>query len=294
MSERAATESDELLIRMARIARGLEEQRGSYAGRIWRAAIYSQLVDRSLAQGVPKDADDLQEHMRRALEELRKAKADADLIAALERSRELLAENEMVTWDEFGHLLVCRHCGRVTFGEGERDCPRCGAHWITRRPVPPVWFLEPLRPDLALDSLSAMAELLEDKVQGLPEDELRQRPAVDEWSLREVLEHLWLAQGVMQARIVRMLEEENPRFEGVSITTEAQEGWTTDELLDDFRSRRQSLLERISDLDKEEWARPGWHQEFGEITVLIQASYMVKHEGYHLRQLDEVRRTIVD
>lgn len=294
MSEEMPTDADELLIRLVRVARGLEEQRASYGGRVWWAAVHSLLMERSLERGIPKGSHELEELMKRSLEGLRRAGVEATLLAALERTQELVEEQEMVTWDEFGHLLFCRHCGRVSFGERELDCPRCGAHWLTRRRLPPIWFLEPLRPKVALDSLSTMPDLLAQKLEGLSEDQLRQRPAEDEWSLREVLEHLWLAQAVMQERIVRMLEEDDPRFEGVEITTEDQAGWTTVELLQDFRSRRESMLERISDLGYEDWNRPGWHQEFGEITVLIQASYMVKHEGYHLRQLDEVRRAIFD
>ncbi len=292
MSEQMEPDLEELLIRLARIARGLEEQRASYAGRVWWAAVHSLLLDRSLAQGVPTDVEELQAQMERGLEELHDAGEDAGLIAALERTRELAAREEKVTWAEFGHVLVCRHCGRVTFGEGELDCPRCGAHWLTRRQVRPIWLLKPLPPDVARDSLGSMPGQLAERVRGLSEAELRQRPAEDEWSLREVLEHLWLAQAVMQERILRMLEEEEPRFSGVSITTEDRADWTTDDLMQDFRSKRASLLQRISDIDNAGWNRSGWHDEFGEITVLSQAAYMVRHESYHLRQLAEVRNAL--
>ena len=39
--------------------------------------------------------------------------------------------------------------------------------------------------------------------------------------------------------------------------------------------------------------RQGQHGEFGEVTVLQQASYFAKHDQSHLPQLDAIRRVLL-
>lgn len=292
MGERADPEREQLIIQIVRIAKALEEQLGSYAGRIWRAAAYSLLIGGVQERDTPRDREVILVEMSRVLGVLREVDLEPELLAALERTRDLVGASEMVGWDEFEQVLVCRHCGAVSMGEPQAACPTCGAGWSTRKAFPPIWFLEPLDPDDALGALGATPSRLRSTVSGLSESSLRERPEPAEWSLREVLEHLWLAQGLMQGRIERMLEEENPEFAGVDVATAAVTEQATDGLLWEFDERRGALLSTLSDLDRKAWRRQGWHDEFGPITVLSQASYMARHEHYHLRQLQDVRRNL--
>lgn len=289
MGEQAKDDLYAPIVRIVRVARGLEEQLGSYAGRAWWSAAYSQLVRGALEAGIPNGVDSILKEMDGALDSMRQAGADKDLLTALERSRELVERGEKIRWDEFEHVLVCRHCGDATFGERKRPCPNCGAAWITRREFLPIWFLNPLDPPELIDALASTPKALKSAAQGLPEAELRARPQPEEWSLREVFEHLWLAQGLMGDRIDRMLAEESPEFSGVAVATSEAAPETTRALLDDFTARRGAQLAELSELDGTGWERGGRHDEFGDITVQSQASYMARHEGYHLRQVREVR-----
>ena len=38
---------------------------------------------------------------------------------------------------------------------------------------------------------------------------------------------------------------------------------------------------------------PGWHQEFGQITVLRQIAYMANHEQTHLPEIEALRNQIM-
>lgn len=291
MDEGADREGPQLIVQMVRLARALEEQLGSYAGRIWWAAAYSLLIGEAHERGVPRDRDGVVVEMDQVLGMLRDVDLDPELLAALERTRNLVGAGELVGWDEFEHVLVCRHCGAMSTGERQADCPSCGAGWITRKAFQPIWFLEPLDPTDVLETLESTPARMRSIMNGLSEASLRERPVPEEWSLREVLEHLWLAQGLMQGRIERMLKEDSPDFAGVDVATAGSANEATDGLLREFDRRRRALLSTLSDMDRGAWKRQGWHDEFGLINVQSQASYMARHEHYHLRQLREVRRS---
>ncbi|MDX1601302.1 MAG: DinB family protein, partial [Anaerolineales bacterium] len=269
-----------------------EEQLGSYAGRMWWAAAYSLLIGEARERGVPRDRGGALAEMDQVLGMLGDVDLDPELLAALERTRTLVGAGKTVGWEEFEHVLVCRHCGALSTGERQTDCPNCGAGWITRNTFQPIWFLEPLEPDDLLVALELTPTRIRSIMDGLAEASLRERPMPEEWSLREVLEHLWLAQGLMQGRIEHMLEEDRPNFAGVDVATAGSANDGTDGLLEEFDDRRSALLSTLSGLDREAWRRQGWHDEFGRITVQSQASYMARHEHYHLRQMREVRRSL--
>ena len=47
-----------------------------------------------------------------------------------------------------------------------------------------------------------------------------------------------------------------------------------------------------SNVAPEDWWRTGWHEEFGAVTVLQQASYFAKHDHAHLTQIEAARRAL--
>ena len=48
-------------------------------------------------------------------------------------------------------------------------------------------------------------------------------------------------------------------------------------------------MEKLRHISLETWWKEAWHEEFGPMTLLAQASYFVKHEQAHLPQIAHLR-----
>jgi len=55
-------------------------------------------------------------------------------------------------------------------------------------------------------------------------------------------------------------------------------------VLQQYSSSRQAMVICLSHLVAEDWWRTGQHDEFGQVTLLQQASYFARHERSHFPQ----------
>jgi len=53
------------------------------------------------------------------------------------------------------------------------------------------------------------------------------------------------------------------------------------------REASQATIDRFSALTPAAWQRAGTHPEFGRMTVTQQLAYLVRHEQWHLAELEE-------
>jgi hypothetical protein len=156
----------------------------------------------------------------------------------------------------------------------------------------PVWYLEPMTAAAALAELEAGLAAVAAAVEGRDEATLARRPRDDEWSAREVLEHLVSAEELLAGRVPRLLDEQDPELVATAawVLPAGDEATTatdlpTAALVARHRALRESALARLRAATPADWSRTGRHPEWGTVTVTSQAAYFARHLWSHLAQL---------
>lgn len=282
----------EQLIRLLRIARGLEIGGQYNAAKLFRAAAFAQEIQERNGQGIPLGAD-LDREMEVAIETLQTGGVGPPLLAALRTAQRAAAENRTIPRTEIPEVHACRDCGEVFLGDLPDRCPRCGARPLTFREFLPVYYLQPLTPAQALEALANGPDEVDRVIRGLSEEQLVRRPAPGCWAIRQVLVHLLTAQGLLAGRVEKILAEENPSLTGVAAwKIGEEETLTAAAVLQRYRVSREATVARLRGVSFAEWWRAARHEEFGQVTLLQQASYFARHERYHLPRLEATRRVI--
>jgi len=285
--------SDEHLIRLVRVARGLEAGGYYNAAKLFWAEAFCEEIRASNDQGVPLEADDLDREMQIAIDTLGTAKGRPELIAAFQYGRQAVREDRIIPWTEIPQVYVCRTCAEFALGQAPQRCPTCGARALTFREFLPVYYLEPLAPERALAALISGPDEVEDAVKGLSEQQMTHSPRPGEWAIRDVLWHLLMAQRVFAARVEKMLTEDDPSLEGVAVwTIEGEESLSARDILARYQDSRKATVDQLKAMSPGDWWRTARHEEFVQFTILQQASYFAKHERSHLPQIDAIHQVI--
>jgi uncharacterized damage-inducible protein DinB len=293
MSDLSDRQAEERVIQFVRVARGLERDGLYNAAKLFWAAAFSTEVRESVRRGIPIDPDVREREMNAAISELQAAGARPEFIAALEAGRRAARENRIIPRSEIPEVSVCRDCGEIMVGTSPPKCPSCGARAVTFREILPIHFLEPLAPQEALKTLHSAADEIAEVIRGLSEAQMAQVPAPGRWSIRDALHHLLVAQSLLAGRLDKLLAEENPTLSALaSWMIPSPEAVSAGEMLEQFRISRQHTVARLLNLPLQAWFRTGQHEEFGQVTLLHQASYFARHERYHLPRIEATRRQI--
>lgn len=228
--------------------------------------------------------------------------ADGDLVAALRLGWAKLARQDHrdMLVEESPDVFVCRTCGHVAFRQPPDHCPDCGS-WPGRfRKFVPVFNAdnaEPTDPWAVLAMLARNSDDLESLVGDLSEEICTRRPGSGVWSIREHVAHFCDAQETLDARIDRMLAEDDPDLAVLSIFELASQDELHPEMTADmlaaFRRKRASCVARLEALPLHNLWRTGRHAEFGRLTILRQANYMACHEQTHLPDIEQLRQRLV-
>ena len=237
-----------------------------------------------------------------SIDRLRALGANDDLVGALELGSAKLARGDHrdMLVDESPDVFVCRACGHVAFRQPPTHCPNCGS-WPGRfRKFVPVFNAdnaEPTNPFAVLALLARNGDDLETLVGDLTEEIWARRPGPDVWSIREHIAHFYDAQETLDARIDRMLADDDPDLAVLSIfelaSQEELHPANTADMLAAFRRKRASCVARLEALPLKDLWRTGRHAEFGRLTILRQANYMAGHEQTHLPDIEQLRRRFV-
>lgn len=142
--------------------------------------------------------------------------------------------------------------------------------------------------------LRMQADDIERLTSGLDEDALARRPAHSQWSLKELVCHLWRMQEVFDGRLEAMLTEANPGIAPYSSENdpefEQKLRSSAAELVAAFLAEREQLLTLLESLSAGDWRRAGMHPEFVHYDVAFQVELLAHHEAHHLYQIFQ-RRT---
>ncbi|NWF69513.1 MAG: DinB family protein [Chloroflexi bacterium] len=280
------------LIRYVRLARGLEAE-GFYgvAKLLWGLA-FADEIRASSAEPLPRPHTTLDSELSALIDSLR-ASQKPEIIAALERGQQAARENHPVTYEDVPEVAVCRYCGQLFLGHTPEQCPACGAAHLTFRQFRPVYYFDPLTPPQALAALENGPQHIQRALDGFSAQQMTQPPAPNEWSARDLLWHLLIAQELLRVRAEKILDEHNPLLEGVAAwDMTSQQALPAGEIWERYRESRQATLERLRAAG-DAWWRTGWHSEFGSVTLLDQATYFARHEHMHLGQFAQIRHAVL-
>jgi hypothetical protein len=293
MSPKKKTLSENQLIHLTRLARGLEAGGFYNAAKVCWAAAYSEEIRASLEQGLPTSQEELEREIGVALVFLEAQGAQPEVLKALAHGRQAVRENRITPYTEIPDVFVCRKCGTILFAPEASDCADCGAAAITLRNFPPVYFMEAISPAQAVASLATAIGELEDIITPLNEGQLAQAPRPGEWSIRDAILHLLVSEELLSGRLKKIISEDNPDLEAVA-------AWDLDEnrtlstrlIMNRFRISRQATLKLLAEIQPTDWWRTAQHEEFGTVTLLQQVSYFAKHERDHWRQIFLIRQAL--
>jgi len=275
------------IIRLLAIARGLEDEGQYNVAKLFRATAYGEGVRATMNR--PRPNSGLYEAMEAMVAELGDSEIGAP-VEAMERALATLRAGGFPSQKDIPATFACRHCGHVMHGEPPEVCPTCRARRMTYQPFPPVWYNAPLTREEVLEAMQANL----DDIQQISEGVSEAQADTGAWPFRAILAHLLGSEALLVGRAVRMLEEDEPLFVSVDPNDigadEDETPPTIAGMLEDLTEARLATIARFSALDPDAWQRAGTHPEFGRMTVNQQLAYLVRHEQWHLAEMEERAR----
>lgn len=147
-----------------------------------------------------------------------------------------------------------------------------------------------------LKALHEAAGELQSQLLGLGEDDLRHRPAPDEWSLNEIAAHLRDAEASFVERLELIAGQDEPDLPNVDTAVYVMErdyqGVDLYEVLMEFSRLRHQSTGLLWSLAPYDWEREGVHPYRGRISIMQVARDMNEHDLGHLWQVRRLRRQI--
>lgn len=120
---------------------------------------------------------------------------------------------------------------------------------------------------------------------GLAEDNAKQRPNEDKWSIFENIAHLGRYQEIFLQRMKIIDKEESPLFERyIAGNDEGFHEWcrkTLDETVGKFYSSRMALNEYLFSLNDIQLKRTARHPVFGQMNINGWCEFFLLHESHH-------------
>jgi hypothetical protein len=139
-----------------------------------------------------------------------------------------------------------------------------------------------------LEVMEATLATFRQRTAGLATEAVERRPAPREWSVAELLGHLWDAEIAYAFRARAILAQDGPALIGYD-----QDAWATlarppfTELLDAFEALRTANLALARGTPEERWSRQGIHEERGPTSFRLLTETVAGHDRAHLLQLEQ-------
>ncbi len=280
------------LLRMSRTAGDL----GHYnLGKLLNAAA-AALANRSLyGESLPKTDRELAEAVSRLEPLLREAGLDPQLLAAIQRAREIVAAGNLILYDDAPPVWVCRVCGEVALRALPDHCPQCGAGALAFQFFPAAFYLEPEPVPAIMAQLARTPDWLEAALRNLTQEQTTRRVdgAEGAWSLHEAAGHLLDTQHLIAQRVELFMEHAAPNLNAKAMWQAVESGkLSAAEITAEFRLSREAMLTQLRSAPADRWTNVGRHAEFGPVTLQQQCTYFAKHEHWHMAQITRIRRDL--
>ena len=155
--------------------------------------------------------------------------------------------------------------------------------------LPNEWLLEGLE-----QSAQTLAHILADVSQA---EAQTIKDGADGWSVLEIMCHLRDYQAIFAERIRRILEEENPTFrlydEQARLALVVENDYANQDLrqvLDDYRSTRRQIIERLAPLADVQWRREGRFAADDVVDLTMPVVHTLLHDADHMEQIARILR----
>lgn len=149
-----------------------------------------------------------------------------------------------------------------------------------------------LTTEKVLSLLTEQPERIGALTEGLTPEQLRTRPAPDEWSINDILAHLRSCADMWGGSIETILAEDHPTIRAINPRTWIRQTDYPDlefqPSFQAFRRQRAELLDVLNGLPPESWSRSATVTGAGkplERTVHFYAQWLATHERSHLKQI---------
>jgi hypothetical protein len=139
-----------------------------------------------------------------------------------------------------------------------------------------------------LEVLGTTVAAVRSHTDGVPDEVLTRRPEPREWSVAEVLGHMWDAEIALSWRARLILAQDRPTLTGYdqdAFATLARPAFA--ELLDAFQAMRGPNLLMLRATPEESWRRYGVHSERGDTSLRLLVETTAGHDRAHLRQIEQ-------
>ncbi|MCC6189096.1 MAG: DinB family protein [Anaerolineales bacterium] len=245
------------LIHSLALAAQLEDEGQFNNAKLLRAACDSLLTRAARRHSLPVDKAGLLAETDRAIKALGALEVGDDLLTALRHARTAMAEGHLARFAETPDPFVCRTCGHLSLSAAANTCPICGAKAATFNRFRAIYWLEALDPFAALEHLRETPGKLADLLADVSDADAGQASEDLGWSLRQALTHLRDAQGVLDQRVDRILDYEDPVLESKAVfewaRNEAGQPPTLSGIFESYRASRAHTLARLEHLPLANW-----------------------------------------
>jgi len=285
-------ELSELIPQLYALAAKLEGEGQYNSAKLERCAADALCRQAARDLDTPSNREELAAEVKQVAEALSELEVSPELVEAILHGAEIMADGQLPLFDVAPNPYLCRYCGYVTLTRPAVNCPNCHALPDTFKTFKPVYWLDNFDPFEALDRLQRTPADLAVLLDGLSEEGMNKIPEKGGWSIRHAVSHLRDAQGVLEFRVDLMLEKDNPKLESKAVFEWAEDdAGRPAKVAEIFRTYRDSRIKTIAILEElplVEWRRRGQHEEFGEVTLIQQASYFATHELTHFPQIEKL------
>jgi rubrerythrin len=213
------------------------------------------------------------------------------------RAQRAIRENRDLRADEIGDIYVCSTCGNLREGQLSGACSICGSVPEAHKAFRAIEGMGTLGPHAIMAFLEHSEEGLRKLVHNVDEELLVRRPSNDLPSLKELLGHLVDIDAVFRERAWLLLETDRPELPPAHpprlVAASAYRSQPIDAILDAFHASRRQTLNLLRGLTSAAWHRLGHHELYGDINLLHQGNWVVKHEHTHLIEMAQLRHDLL-
>jgi hypothetical protein len=145
-----------------------------------------------------------------------------------------------------------------------------------------------------LDQLEATPAILRGLMCDLSVEDAEWKPALDRFSVAEVLAHLSHSEGhCYRTRVDRFMSEELPEFEpdDAQMYLELYRNANAEDSFEHFEGQRETNVEYLRTLPRSAGERRARHPEVGEITLQQMLHEWTMHDLGHIRQIAELNES---
>ncbi|WP_099157413.1 DinB family protein [Virgibacillus ndiopensis] len=147
------------------------------------------------------------------------------------------------------------------------------------------------------------------EVNEISDNDLNKKPDEKSWSIKQVLEHLFLMEGAIVKTIqdqlkngedvnadpkpIELTVDRSQKVNAPDYTVPSDEFFTLDEMKLKLEASRQGLLRLVANTDENELERKGFpHPVFGQMSLSQWIPFIGWHEKRHILQIQEIKEQL--